>query len=167
MHFTYLSHDIDWFSTTVNDRPAITQSTNAGKLCAINVSSCREIITVRKCQCSLSLKAAIQPVTKQSFPLLSQTLQEKLRITTLLCNCCVSMLHLLGVLQRGVPVVWWFQALHQAGVKMSVAFDEPPCHGKLLFQHFIECKYSWIEGAESWGRDMGHSHNNKRISTRA
>lgn len=68
------------------------------------------------------------------------------------------MLYLLGVLQCGVPVVWGFQALHQAGVKMSVAFDEPPCHGKLLFQHFIECKYSRIEGAESCGTDMGYAH---------
>lgn len=62
---------------------------------------------------------------------------------------CVSLVHLLGVFQCGVSVVGWFQALHQAGVKMSAAFDEPPCHGKLLLQQFIECKYSWIEAAES------------------
>ena len=63
--------------------------------------------------------------------------------------CVNSHLYLFGVLQCGVSVVWWLQALHQAGVKASAACDEPSRHGKLLFEHFIEYEYSWIEGAES------------------
>lgn len=57
-----------------------------------------------------------------------------------MCVCISRVLHLLGVFQRGVSVVWWFQALQQAGVKVAAAFDEPTRGGKLLFQHFIEYK---------------------------
>lgn len=49
-------------------------------------------------------------------------------------------LYLLGVLQCGVSVVRWFQALHQSGVKTASAFNEPPRHVQLLFQQFIEGK---------------------------
>lgn len=65
----------------------------------------------------------------------------------------MSRFYLLGVVQRGVSVVRRFKAAHQAGVKASAAFDEPPRHGQLLLQQFIECKYGWIEGADSCGRD--------------
>jgi len=33
-------------------------------------------------------------------------------------------------------------------VEAVVAVDEPPRHGELLFQHFIESKYSWVEHAD-------------------
>lgn len=59
------------------------------------------------------------------------------------------MLHLLGVLQRGVSVVGGSEALQQAAVKPSAVFYESPRHGQLLFQHFIECKNRRVEGAES------------------
>lgn len=63
-------------------------------------------------------------------------------------------LYLLGVFQCGVSVVWWLQTLQQAGVKVSAAFNEPPCCGKLLLQQFIEAKCHWIEDAECCMRDM-------------
>lgn len=65
----------------------------------------------------------------------------------------MSRFYLRGVLQCGVSVVRWFKAAHQAGVKVSGAVDEPPRHGQLLLQQFIECEYGWIEGADSCGRD--------------
>lgn len=64
-------------------------------------------------------------------------------------HAVLDQLYLLGVFQRGVSVVWRFQAPQPAGVKVSTAVDELPRHSKLLLQQFIECKGSWIKVAES------------------
>lgn len=134
---------LNW--TTQQLHPIRMQQTSALK--QINVSSCREENIVRKHQ-PLRLCSSDETVTK--------FVESNLGVKSFwqLYNCvCVSRFYLLGVVQRGVSVVRRFKAAHQAGVKASAAFDEPPRHGQLLLQQFIECKYGWIEGADSWGRD--------------
>lgn len=59
-----------------------------------------------------------------------------------------------GLLQRGVSVVRRLQAPQQGGVELIAALHEPPGHGQLLFQRFVEGESSRVEQADGCQSEM-------------